>query len=111
VNVVCLTGRLARVPGPLRGDVTPRPGWGNLVLEAPRRTAAGEGEPGVIQVLLALPPQLATSAAATLQPGRAVSVVGMLDVDVDLSVGSPRAYHSVIAQQIETVADPFAGDG
>jgi hypothetical protein len=92
----------------MRGSITQRPGWGNLVLEAPRQTLEGDGEPGVIQVMLLLPPKLATSAAATLSPGRAVTVVGMLDVDVDHSFASPLAHHSVIAQQIETVADPFA---
>jgi hypothetical protein len=40
-----------------------------------------------------------------LRPGVAISVTGKLDVEVDHSFKTPRAYHSVIAQRIETIGD------
>ena len=108
MNVVCLTGRVAAAPMSPRGTRPAPAGWSSLVIEAPRQTAFGDDEPGVIQVMLTLSPKLTDGAATTLRPGRAVAVVGILDVEVDHSDGRPRAYHSVIAQRIEAVADPLA---
>lgn len=106
MNVVCVTGRLTRsLPPPYVPER--REDWTRLVLEAPRQTPFGDDEPGVIQVVLALPPELGKDSRAALRPGRAVAVVGMLDVDVDRSGDKPRPYHSVIAQRVELVAEPF----
>jgi hypothetical protein len=108
LNVVCLTGRL--VPRP-KLAVSLRPGWAALLLEVRRQADMGQDEPGVLPVALVLPPPLAAERFA-FRPGDNVTVFGRLDVEVDYSFDSPRAYHSVIAHQIETSnADPFAASG
>ena len=106
MNVVCLTGRLAYGP---ELAVSVRPGWRSALLEVSREAIEGEAQPGVVPVTLLLPPSLVATQLDDFRPGRVMTIVGMLDVDVDHSPpGRPRAYHSVIAQRIEAVADPLA---
>ena len=76
-------------------------------MEVARQAIEDETEPGVVPVTVMLPPRLATRAFGDLSPGAAVVVTGMLDVDVDRSGKVPLAYHSVIADKIERVADDF----
>lgn len=99
MNVVCVSGRLAFSP---KLAVSLRPGWSGLLLEVERQTEDGGDEPGVVPVTVVLPPKLANTKLSGLHPGAAISVVGRLDVEVDHSFKTPRAYHSVVAQRIET---------
>ena len=97
VNVVCLTGRLMQ---PSSADPI-RPGWAIRLLEVPRAGPGDTEQAGVVDVLLALPPALASEASERYEAGCLVAVSGMLDVDIDYSHEVPRAHHTVIAERIE----------
>ena len=102
LNVVCLIGHFQREPT----RVAPaRPGWASALLEVSRQGPGVEGEPGVVSVALLVPPRLAEMRLRRLRTGSTVAVIGMLDVDVDLSGATPFAHHVVIAQHIEAVGD------
>ena len=107
MNVVCLMGWLAAEQ---RLAVPRRPGWRSAVLDVSRQASEGHAEPGVVPVALLIPPRLAARKLASLRPGEAVAVLGMLEVEVDYSSETPRAYHAVIAEQIEAVRD-FSSPG
>jgi hypothetical protein len=100
MNLVLLTGRLgyAAEPG------TPlEPGWSRLALKVPRRGPYHRDEPGVLTVVLLLPPPVAASARGSLTLSQWVIVSGLLETDTDRSRGISEAHHTVIAEMIEPV--------
>lgn len=78
-----------------------------MLLEVQRQAEGGEEEPGVLPVAVVVPPTLASGSSQALRPGLTVTVLGRLDIEVDYSFDAPRAYHSIIAYQIETASYPF----
>jgi hypothetical protein len=97
LNVVCLSGEVARERRKVALSVPA--GWAGLILDVRRE---GDDDPGVVPVVLALPPTLISpDDLAALRPGRPILVIGKLQVDVDYTLETPMAYHSVVAHRIE----------
>jgi hypothetical protein len=97
LNIVCLSGELARDE---RNVAISLPaGWTSLVLDVHRE---GDDDPGVVPVVLALPPTvISPNDLHALRPGRPILVIGRLQVDVDYTLEMPVAYHSVVVNRIE----------
>lgn len=81
-----------------------RPGWASALVEVSPQDLGVEDEPGVVPVALLVPP-LGGDELPALRSDSAVAVIGMLDIDVDLSGHVPLAHHVVITQHIEAVGD------
>lgn len=97
LNVVCLSGQVAREQPEVA--VSLPSGWAGLVLDVRRE---GDDNPGMLPVVLALPPAVVAPAdLRALWPGRPILVIGKLEVDVDHTLETPVAYHSVVAHRIE----------
>lgn len=104
MNIVCLSGELARERQEIA--VSLPSGWRSMVLDVRRE---GDDDPGVVPVVLALPPTVVEARhLKELWPGRPILVVGKLEVDVDYASERPVAYHSVVAHRIELM--PRDGD-
>jgi hypothetical protein len=78
------------------------------VLKVPRRGPYGGEDPGVLTVVLLLPPKLASNARHHLAIPQWVTVAGLLDTDTDHSQGAPQAHHTVVAESIEPCPPPSA---
>jgi hypothetical protein len=83
------------------------------LLEVPRVAPGGDDEPGVLGVLLVLPPWVESEVAKHRAARTLVAVRGMLDVDIDRSSRTPVAHHTVIAERVEPVqaTDEMFGSG
>jgi hypothetical protein len=107
LNVVCLSGQVARAQQEIALSLPV--GWRSVVLDVDRE---GDDSPGVLPVVLALPPAVVGPTGSTaLWPGRPILVIGKLQVDVDHGPEPPIAYHSVVAHRIEIMppeGGPFA---
>lgn len=101
MNVVCLTGDLSEGP---RVDLRLWRGWSSLLLQVPRRRPGGPEDAGVFDIVLVIPPGLASTATRERDVGRVVAVVGMLAVDTDYSTRPPQSHHVVIADSIEPLS-------
>lgn len=98
MNVVCLTGELAREQSDLATSPR-RAGCTSFVLEVQRE---GDDAPGVVPVLLAVPRALVgADDIDALWPGRPILVIGKLEVDVDYAHERRVAHHSVIVHRLE----------
>lgn len=101
MNFVFLVGRLGDASVL---DLPLESNHGLLLLEVPRRGPGGFEEPGVVDVPIVLPPAIAPTVLSRFERGHLVSVVGLLDIDVDYSESRPRSWPAVIAERVDALA-------